>query len=145
MSSVDHTNGLIKTRRHAIVAVILTAIVTASALRAALQPARHTSPWLFEPISGLPHLRPLFIGLSVFYWVFVLWIAFWFYRAARVKYERFLLASFAIGYVLSVIEHFMPPRVAANVQFLSTAAAFVSFVAAMTILFTLPSKTTTPQ
>ncbi len=145
MSSVDHTSGLIKTRRHAIVAVILTAVIAASALRTALHPARFTTPWLIEPVYGLPRLTPLFISLSVFYWSFVLWIVFWFYRAARGKYEHFLLASFAIGFVLSVIKGFMPLGIAANMQFLSTAAASLSFVAAMTLLFTLPSKTTTPQ
>jgi hypothetical protein len=142
MSSVEHTSRLIRNKRHAIIAMILTAIVAASALRTTLQPMRLTSPWLFEPIYGLPHLRLLFIGLSVFFWVFVLWILFWFYKAARGKYEHFLLVSFAIGFVLSIVERFMSPLIAANMQYLSTAAALVSLVSAMTILFTLPSKTT---
>jgi uncharacterized BrkB/YihY/UPF0761 family membrane protein len=145
MSSVEHTSGLIRNKRHAIIAVILTAIIAASGLRATLQPMRLTSPWLFEPLYGLPHLRLLFIGLSVFFWVFVLWILFWFYRAARGKYERFLLASFATGFVLSTIERFMSLHIAANMQYFSTAAALVSLVSAMTILFTLPSKTTMPE
>ena len=142
MTSVEHTSGLIRNKRHALIAVILTAIIAASALRTTLQPMRFTSPWLFEPIYGLPRLRPLFIGLSVFFWVFVLWTLFWFYKAARGKCERFLLASFAVGFILSTIERFMSPPIAANMQYLSTAAALVSLVSAMTILFTLPSKTT---
>ena len=85
MSNVEHTSGVIRNKRHAIVAVILTGIIAASALRTTLQRMRVTGPWLFEPISGVPHLRPLFIGLSVFFWGFVLWILFWFYRAARGK------------------------------------------------------------
>jgi uncharacterized BrkB/YihY/UPF0761 family membrane protein len=145
MSSVEHTSGLIRNKRHAIIAVILTAIIAASALRTTLQPVRITSPWLFEPIYGFPHLRLLFIGLSVFFWGFVLWILFWFYRAARGKYERFLVASFATGFVLSTIERFMPLQIAVNMQYVSTAAALVSLVSAMTILFTLPSKATMPE
>jgi uncharacterized BrkB/YihY/UPF0761 family membrane protein len=145
MSSVEHTSGVIRNKRHAIIAVILTAIIAASALRTTLRPMRLTSPWLFEPISGLPHLRLLFIGLSVFFWGFVFWILFWFYRAARGKYERFLLASFATGFVLSTIGRFMPFWIAANMQYLSTAAALVSLVSAMTILFTWPTKTTMPE
>ena len=145
MSSVEHTSGLIRNKRHAIIAVILTAIIAASALRTTLQPMRLASPWLFEPIYGLPHLRRLSIGLSLFFWGFVLWTLFWFYRAARGKYERLLLASFATGFVFSTIEHFMPLQIAANMQYLSTAAALVSLVSAMTILFTLPSKTTMPE
>lgn len=145
MSGVEYTSGLIRNKRHAIVAVILTAIIAASELRSTLQPMRVTSPWLFEPLYGLPHLRLLFIGLSVFFWTFVLWILFWSYRAARGKYERFLLASFAAGFVLSTIERFLSLHIAANIQYLSTAAAVVSLVSAMTILFTLSSKTTTPE
>jgi|SRR5919108_4369765 uncharacterized BrkB/YihY/UPF0761 family membrane protein len=145
MSKVEHANGLIRNKRHAIIAVILTAIIAASALRTTLQPMRLTSPWLFEPIYRLPHLRLLFRGLTVFFWVFVLWILFWFYRAARGKYERFLLASFATGFVLNIIERFMSLRIAANMQYLSTAAALLSLVSAMTILFKLPRKTTMPE
>ena len=145
MGSVEHTGGVIRNKRHAILAVVLTAIIAASALRSAFKPVRFTGRWLFEPIYGLPHLRPLFIGLSLFYWCFVLWIVFWFWRAARGKYERFLLASFTIGYVLSIIERFMPPLVAANMQYLSTAAALVSFTAAITLLFALPDKNTASQ
>ena len=125
--------------------MILTAIIAASAFRTTLQPVRLTSPWLFEPSYGLPHLRLLFIGLSVFFWGFVLWILFWFYRAARGKYERFLVASFATGFVLSTIERFVPQQIAVNMQYVSTAAALVSLVSAMTILFTLQSKATMPE
>jgi len=46
---------------------------------------------------------------------------------------------------LSTIERFMPLQIAANMQYLSTAAALVSLGAAMTILFTLTTKTTVPQ
>ncbi len=145
MSSVEHTSGVIRTRRHAIIVVILTGTIAASALRSTLQPMRVARPWLFEPISGLPQLRLLFIGLSVFFWGFVLWILFWFYRAARGKYELFLLASFAAGFVLSTIGRFMPFLIAANMRYLSTAAALVSLASAMAILFTWPTKTTMPE
>jgi hypothetical protein len=140
MSSVKQTDGVIRNKRHAIIAVVLTSVVAVSALHSTLQPMRRASPWLFEPIYGLPHLRGLFIGLSVFFWGYVLWILFWFYRAARGKYERLLLASCAAGFVLSTIEHFMPPQIAANMRYLSTTAALVSLVAATAILFTLTTR-----
>src|SRR5512140_1980115 len=100
--SVRRDVGLIRNRRYAIIAAILTAIVAISGLRATVNPVPYRERWLFVPMGGLPHLRPLFIGLSVFYWVFGLWILFWFYRAARGKYERFLVGSFALAFVLSV-------------------------------------------
>jgi|SRR5579864_3026604 len=145
MSSVQHTSGLIRNKRHAIISVILTAITAASAFRTTLQPVRLTNPWLFEPNYGLPHPRLLFVGLSMFFWGFVLWILFWFYRAARGKYERFLVASFATGFVLSTVDRFMPQQIAVNMQYASSAALLVSLVSATTILFTLPSKASMPE
>jgi len=41
-------------------------IIATSALRTTLQPMRRTGPWVFEPIHWLPHLKLLFMGLSVF-------------------------------------------------------------------------------
>ena|ERR1035437_10803264 len=142
MIPANHTSVLIRNKRDASAAVILTAIIAALALHTTLRPVRLTSPWTFERLYGLPHLaRPLLIGLSVFFWAFVLWILFWFYKAARGKYERLLVGSCAIGFVLSIIKRFMSPQIAANVQFISTAAAFVALVAALALLFTLPPKT----
>jgi hypothetical protein len=145
MSSVEGKSGLIGNKRDAIIAVILTAIIAASALRGAWRPMRHSSPWLFDTAYGLPRLTPLLIGLSVFFWVYLLWILFWFYRAARGKYERFLLASFATGFVFSTIKGFMPVHIAVNMQYLSTAASLLSLVSAATILVTLLSKATMPE
>jgi len=143
MISPDHTAGLIRSRRGASAAVILTVAVAALELHITFQPVRLASPWTLERLYGLSRLgRPVFIGLSVFFWAWALWVLFWFYKAARGKYERFLVGSFAIGFVLSVIKRFMSPQVAANVQFLSTAAALLSLVSAMVLLFTLPPKTT---
>ena len=85
------------------------------------------------------------MGLSMFFWGFVLWILFWFYRAARGKYERFLVASFATGFVLSTVDRFMPQQIAVNMQYASSAALLVSLVSATTILFTLPSKASMPE
>ena len=80
------------------------------------------------------------IGLSVFFWVFTLWVLFWFYRAAREKYEQFLVGAFAAAFVLGVVRRFVPSAIAANLQLLRTAAAIISFAAAMTLLFRLPSE-----
>jgi len=145
MSSVGHTSNLIRNRRDATVAVVLTAIIAALVLNTTLRPMRPSSPWVFDRLYGLPDVRPLRVGLSLFYWAFVLWIVFWFYRAARGKYERFLMASFAVGFVLSVVERFMPRLIAVNMQFLSAAAALVSFVAAIAVLLMLPTKTSSPE
>src|SRR5512133_2391459 len=90
---VRQDSGLIRNRRYAFVAAIWTGTVALSGLRTALTPTPYRERWLFTPMLGLPHLRPLFIALSVFYWLFVLWILFWFYQAARGKYERFLVGS----------------------------------------------------
>ena len=138
MATNEHSDGVIRNRRHAIIAVILTAIIAVSGLRATLRPVPLQSPWLFEPIYGLPRLKPIFIGLSVFYWAFGLWIVFWFYKAARGKHEQFLLASLIVAFVLDVVGHFMRPEIRAQLEYVSTAAAFMSLVAAVVILATFP-------
>jgi uncharacterized membrane protein YeaQ/YmgE (transglycosylase-associated protein family) len=146
MVRADHATGVIRNKRDATVWVILTAVIGALARHSTFQPVRLTSPWIFESLYGLSRLgRPVLIGLSVFFWVFVLWILFWLYRAMRGRYERLLVGSFAAGFILSVIKRFMSPQFAADLQFLDAAEMLVSFVAAMALLFTLPPKTTAPR
>src|SRR5438445_10547370 len=88
---------LISNRRDAIVAVVITSIVLASAFRSAITRAPQ-SRWLFEPINH-SHLfgKPASIALSIFFWCVVAWGLSWFYRAARDKHERFLGAGFALA------------------------------------------------
>ena len=126
--------GLISNRREAVVAVLITTIVLASAFRSAVTRAPE-SRWLFEPINH-PYLfgRPVSIALSVFFWCFVAWILFWFYRAARDKNERFLVGGFAIGYVLSLIGGFLSPLAQTNLEFASIAAFLVSCASSLTVL-----------
>jgi hypothetical protein len=126
--------GLISNRRHAIVAVVITSIVLASAFRSAITRAPQ-SRWLFEPINH-SHLfgRPASIALSIFFWCFVAWILFWFYRAARDKNERFLVGGFAIGYVLGLIGGFLSPSAQSKLEFASIAAFLVSFASSLTVL-----------
>jgi len=143
--SEEQPGGLVRNRRHAIVAVISTAIVFVSAFRTVVAGAPHHGPWVIEPPRQWPQLRPLFIGLSIFFSAFVVWILFWLYRAARTKYERFLVAGFAIGFLLSTIERFVPEVAAANLRFVSMAAMLVSLAAALTLFFRLPSKSKIPQ
>lgn len=143
MTPADHPTGLIRSRRYASAAVIFSAAVAALELHITFQPVRLTSPWTFDRLYGLSQLgRPLLIGLSLFFWAWVLWVLFWLYKASRGKCERLLVGSFAIGFVLSVTKRFMSPQIAANVQFLSVAAALVSLGSAIVLLFTLPPKTT---
>jgi hypothetical protein len=131
---VSQDSGLIRNRRYALLAAIWTGSVAISGLRAALSPAPYHERWLFM-LRGLPHLRPLLIGLSVFYWLLVLWVFFWFYQAARGKYEHFLVGSFALAFVLGVIEGFLPSFAATNVGIVSIAASILSFMTAMALVF----------
>jgi hypothetical protein len=83
----------------------------------------------------------LFIGFTIWVWVFVLWILFWFYRAARGKYERFLVAAFAVSFILSTVEPFVPPQAAADLQFIGTGASLVALAAALTLFVNIQSGT----
>jgi len=94
--------------------------------------APHRERWLLiEPLPQWHQLRPLFIGLTIWVWAFMFWILFWFYKAARGKYERFMVAAFAVGFVLSTVEPFVSRQAAANLQFIGTGASLLSLAAAL--------------
>jgi hypothetical protein len=131
--------GLIRNRRHAIVAVLVSFTVLASAFHSAIRRAPQNR-WLFEPMShSYLFGTPASIVLSIIYWCFVVWILFWFYKAASDRNERFLVVGFAIGYVLSVISGFLPLSIQTNFQFASIPAFLVSFASSVTVLTKLSS------
>jgi hypothetical protein len=126
--------GLISNRREAVVAVLITTIVLASAFRSAVA-GKPQSRWLFKTINhSYLFGRPASIALSVFLWFFVGWILFWFYRAGRDKNERFLVGGFAVGFVLGIIGGFLSRSAQINLEFASTAAFLVSFASSLKIL-----------
>jgi len=71
----------------------------------------------------------------------MLWILFWFYRAARGKYEKFLVAAFSVSFVLSTVEPFVLPQTAADLQFIGTGASFVALAAALTLFMRIETGT----
>jgi hypothetical protein len=142
--SGDQTSGLILNKRYAITAAILTFVILASALRSSLmQASRHR--WLLEPPWQSHQLTPLAVGFSFFFWGFTLWILFCFYRGARNRYERFLVGGSAVGFLLGIVEGFLPSAARIELEPASIAGFLVSFAAAMTLLFKLPSKTRASQ
>jgi hypothetical protein len=137
------TSGLILNRRHAITAAILAFIVLASALRSFVMRApRHR--WLLEAPWQSHQLTPLVVGFSFFFWGFALWILFCFYRAARNRYERFLVGGSAVGLLLGIIEGFLPSGARIELEPASIAGFLVSFAAAMTLLIKLRATTGAP-
>src|SRR5579864_6050247 len=123
---------LIHNRRDAMVATVLTLLILGSTVRSVVIRTAH-DPWLIRPpSSGL--LRPLFIGFSFFFWAFVLWILFWFHRAARDRYQRLLISSFAIGFIVSIVQHFAPLPVRTALEPATVGAFLMSFVLALTLL-----------
>ncbi len=131
--------GLIQSRRHAIIALIITFIVLASAFRSAVERVPQHR-WLFEPMNhSYVFGKPACITLSIFFWCFVAWILFSFYRNTRDKNERFVVGGFAIGYILGVIGGFLPLTAQFNIELASIAAFLVSFASTLTILKTLSS------
>jgi uncharacterized membrane protein len=137
-NSENEKGGLIKDRRDGIVAAVLTLAVLGSTLRSIVTRNPHNR-WLFEPPQSST-LVPLNVGLTIFFWAFVSWILFWFYRGAQNKYERLLVGSFAIGFVLSIVEAFLPRAQRIDLEPASAAAFFVSFAAALTLAVKLRSN-----
>ena len=131
--------GLVRNKRHSLVAVVISFTVLASAFHSAITRTLQNR-WLFERMShSYLFGTPASIVFSIFYWCFVAWILFWFYRAASDRNERFLVGGFAIGYVLSVIGGFLPPSIQMNLRFASVAAFLVSFASSLTVLTKLSS------
>lgn len=131
--------SLIQTKRHAIIAVIITVIVLTSAFRSAVaRIPQHR--WLFEPMNhSYVFGKPACITLSIFFWCFVAWMLFSFYRNTRDKNERFVVGGFAIGYILGVIGGFLPLTAQLNVELASIAAFLISLASTLTILSKLSS------
>jgi hypothetical protein len=131
--------GLIHSRRHAVIAVLITLVALASAFRSAVTRAPQNR-WLFQPVNDSYLFgKPACIALSIFFWCFVAWILFWLYRATRDKNERFMVGGFAIGYVLGVIGGFLHVSAQINLEFASIAALLVSFASSLAILKNLSS------
>lgn len=141
--SEDQSAGLIINRRYAVVAVIATLIVLGSALRSFLMRTPRER-WLFAPPFQSHQLKPLTVGISFFFWGFVLWVLFCFHRAARNRYERFLVGALAAGYLLGIIGGFLPSEARIQLEPASIAAYLISFAAAVTVLIKSWSKTGTP-
>ena len=141
--SDSQTGGLILNKRYAITAAILTFIILASALRSFVMQAPRRQ-WLLEPPWQSHKLTPL-VGFSFFFWGFTLWILFCFYRAARNRYERFLVGGSAVGFLLGIVEGFLPSAARIELEPASIVGFLVSFAAAMTLLFELPSETRVPR
>jgi hypothetical protein len=141
-TDTDQAAGLIRKRSHAVTAVLCTLVVFASNIRGSIRHTPHYERWLFiEPLPQWHQFRPLFIGFTIWVWVFVLWILFWFYRAARGKYERFLVAAYAVSFVLSTVEPFVPREAATDLQIATTGASLLALAAAL-ILFLQIEKIT---
>ena len=131
--------GLIHSRRHAIIAVVITLVFLTSATRSGVTRAPQNR-WLFQPVNhSYLFGKPACIALSIFFWCFVAWILFWLYTAARDRNERFMVGGFAIGYVLEVIDGFLPVSAQINLEFASIAALLVSFASSLASLKNLSS------
>ena len=141
-TDTDQSAGLIRKRSHAVTAVLCTLVVSASNIRGVIRHTPHYERWLLiEPLPQWHQFRPLFIGFTIWVWLFVLWILFWFYKAARLKHERFLVAAFAVSFVLSTIKPFVAREAAADLQIAATGASLLALAAAL-VLFLQIEKTT---
>jgi hypothetical protein len=130
----EGVHGLVRNRRQAVSAFVITLIVLALEFRTVIA-RHHAKRWLFDPINNSYLFgRGASIALSIFFWCFVACMLFSLYRAARDKTEQFLIGGFAVGYILGVISGFLSPSAQINLQLASIAADLVSFASSLTIL-----------
>jgi hypothetical protein len=71
--------------------------------------------------------------VNVVFYGYLLWLCFWFFRAARGK-ERIVVAGWCPGLILGPFKHFVSDADISVIQYVEAVSIAVAFVAAVLIL-----------
>jgi len=98
----EHKFRLIGSRFTAIIACCLTGALTAEEIRVLFVGAPHKADWLI-PLDSLPPL-PVWsvVAVNLFFYAYLLWLAFWFFRATEDK-ERIVVVGFFLSASLVIL------------------------------------------
>jgi hypothetical protein len=136
MEEGDHKPGLIRSRRAATIALLLTWAFAILTFRGVFRLPAHGSPWILPFDFVQP--RWLFVALNVAFWGYLLWASVILLRMARGK-ERVLVAGWVCSFPLGLSQHLVPLSVAVAIQYVKAAGMIVAFVAAVLILIEGPT------
>lgn len=125
----SHPTRLLTTRVRTTVALCLTAFVFSLAVRDVLHAGHTRAGWLFT--SPLLHGWP-WVALSVFFYAYLCWLAFWFIRGT-VGTERLFMVGWFAGIILSPLGMLRPQWVVV-ITHIATIGLAVALLAALALL-----------
>ena len=128
MEGRSHREGLIRHRRNAVIALILTGLVAAMTFRAAFLPSPHHARWLI-PLDSLLPMWALW-AVNVAFYTYLLWLSVVFFQVAMGK-ERVLVAGWFLLILLSPIQSLVSTSAAAAIQYIKAVSIAVAFVAVL--------------
>jgi hypothetical protein len=121
---------LIASRRTAFIVLVLTALVGVSTFRSLFLHSPVSPNWL--PM-GTMLPRWLNTPFDVAIYGYLLWLCFWFFRAARGK-ERLVVAGWCPGLLLAPLKHFVADADISVIEHVEAVGIAVAFVATFLIL-----------
>jgi len=131
MEGRSHRQGLIRHRRNAVIALILTGLVAAMSFRAAFLPSPHHSHWLI-PLDFLLPVWALW-AVNVAFYAYLLWLCVVFFQVAIGK-ERVVVAGWFLLSLLGPIQSLVSTSAAAAIQYIKAVSIAVAFVALLLIV-----------
>jgi hypothetical protein len=135
-----HKFQLIGNRFTAIMALCLTGFLAARDLRAVFHGAPQKSGWLI-PLDSLPLPIWAVIIFNFIFYVYMLWLAFWFYRGTRGN-ERVVVGGFftaALLGLLGPIKALGSPRAVTAIRSVQAIGMSIAFFGALLILLKSPA------
>jgi hypothetical protein len=126
----EHKLGLIRSKRTAIIAVVLTGLVAAMSFHAVFSHQERPSTWLLS-LPFLPVLAVSVINLALY--AYFLWLCVLFFREALAK-ERVLVAGWFFVILLSPIQRLVSRYSSVAIQYAKAVGISVAFIAAVLIL-----------
>ena len=129
--------GLIRSRRTALVSLILTGFIATVSVRSVFSYPAHRAHWIIQPGFSLPPWAA-WTANTVLY-LFLLWLCIGLFRGA-LGTERILVAGWFLVIFLSPIQNISSVSAAAGIQHVKAACIVIAFIAAFWILMRSPIR-----
>jgi hypothetical protein len=130
MERVESKDGLIRTRRAAIIALCITGYIAALSFWSLLAGSQHETFWLAGP--GLLPSRTI-VPVNLAFYAVLLWPIAAVCRNAP-AIERLVLVGFFTGFFLEPIQNLVSASAATTIQYVNAFGMMVAFLAAVCIL-----------
>jgi hypothetical protein len=137
MGQRELKDGLIRTRRGAVIVLCSTGYVAALSFRNLLLQSQQAPPWLTDPLSLLPTWAVT--GINLGFYTGLIWGLAALYWLAQGK-ERVLVGGWVTSIFLGLIKYLVSAPAATAIDYLKTLAILVALLAAVDILLRMPAS-----